>query len=464
MTLQPPPDKASALRKLSPDLSPEEQYQRLSFGAVDLIEEKEFKAKLERGKPLKVKAGFDPSRPDLHLGHFILIQKLREFQELGHQVIFVVGDWTACIGDPSMQNRVRPALSFETAKKNAESYMAQATGPPIRLKEAWDEGRKKLLSFFQRLDPAKTTLVYNSKWLDKLSLRDFVTDISSKFTVARQLERDDFSKRWATKKPIGLHEFLYPLFQAYDSLQLKADVEIGGTDQKFNLLLGRKLQLRARGGTIGGATEGATRGVTGAKPQTILTLPLLEGLDTGDQSEERGRKMSKSLNNAIGFKDRVQDIYGKVMSISDALLARWLRHFTLETDRDFEKLFREKTLHPKKEKEKLAWAIVCAFCGEEKAEEAREEFQRVFSKGGLPDQIPEKILPPSGEEPVRLLSLLKSIGLFDSISSARRGIEAGAVKSNGKKLLDREEVLNLKSGDEFLFSFGKRKYIRLKIK
>lgn len=427
----------STIKKLSPRLSPEEQYKVLSCGLVDLVSKEEFINKLKLKRPLRVKAGFDPSSPDMHLGHAVLINKLRQFQELGHEIIFVVGDFTACIGDPSGQNKTRPALSFQEVKKNARGYMEQATKRNFEVKRSLDKNTQSLFSFFNRLDSKKTKQLYNSQWLDKVSLRDFILHVSSKFTVARQLERNDFSLRHTSGKPIFLHEFFYPLLQAYDSVEIKADVELGGTDQLFNLLLGRDIQEQFQ-----------------QSPQVVLTLPLLEGLD-GEQ------KMSKSLNNAIGFNDSSKDIYGKAMKISDQLLVRWWNLFT-EGERDLKKFFEAKSLHPKEEKEKLAWALVCVFYGEDKADQAQKEFMRVFSKKGLPDQIPEKTVAPA--KGLWLCQLIKDTGLCDSTSAARRGVQSGAVRKDNVKLGNPGEKLNLKSGDEFLLSFGRRKFVKVKVK
>ncbi len=515
------------IKELSSRLSPEEQYKILSYGAVNLINKEEFIKKLKLGRSLRVKAGFDPSRPDLHLGHLSLINKLRQFQELGHQVIFVVGDWTACIGDPSGQNKTRPILSYEEAKHNAESYIRQATGappannkspvntlhnkqgvpqkndkPPVNtLAKSSQEEREnfkkqiegdkaglRALSFFKRLDPEKTKCEYNSKWLNNVSLKEFILDICSKFTVARQLERNDFSLRYKSEKPIGLHEFLYPLIQAYDSVELKADVELGGTDQLFNLLLGRELQEES-----------------GQKPQTVLTLPLLEGIDAKKSAEEIKQeaqktenpedrkktenwsniegayKMSKSLNNAITFNDSPKEMYGKTMKISDKLLVRWWNVFT-EGRINLKPHFEDKSLHPKKEKEKLAWLLVCSFHGEEKAHKAREEFNRVFSGKGLPDQIIENqdllsqnqellkqnkaILKQNEELHVKLDLLIKELGLSSSLSEARRAILSGAVRegTDHKKLTNHDALIILKKGEERLFSLGRRKFRRVNLK
>ncbi len=708
-----------AVENLSPRLSPEKQLDILKRGAVDIIDEGELLDKLKKGLPLRVKAGFDPSKPDLHLGHSLLIRKLRQFQELGHIAHFIVGDWTACVGDPSGQNKTRPSLSFEEAQKNAQTYMEQATKANFEAKKDLSDEERLILRFFKRLDPAKTERSYNSNWLDKLSLKEFILKISSKFTVARQLERNDFSLRYKDKKPIGLHEFLYPLLQAYDSVQIEADVELGGTDQLFNLLLGRELQKEF-----------------GQKPQTVLTLPLLEGIDSRRGAKQHSPesaeiqqgakqhslesadprqgakqhslesadprqgakqhslesadprqgakqhslesadprqgakqhspesadprqgakqhslesaetrqgakqhspesadprqgakqhslesadprqgakqhslesadprqgakqhslesadprqgakqhslesadprqgakpqtthskqnmmksqniktenwnmpdawKMSKSLNNAISFNDRPKDIYGKTMKISDELLIHYWDLFT-DGKRKLEEPFQAKSLHPKKEKEKLAWLLVCSFYGEDEANQAQKDFQQVFAKRGLPDQIPEeqdllcqpnlknqrkpigltdykkqdlshqtnlknqlsketktpkksnpanikasqpiwltdprspkqhvpnkekkpektKIYSPKSKDKkeISVCGLIKEAGLSLSKSEARRGILSGAVRKDGKKLTDPNETVILKKGDEFLLSFGKRKFKRVNLK
>ncbi len=425
------------MEKTGPKLSPEQQFQILSQGVVDIISEKELMDKLKLKRALRVKAGFDPSKPDIHLGHAILINKLCQFQSAGHEVIFVVGDWTACVGDPSGQNKTRPLLSFAEAKKNSLSYAQQAMGVNFKAPKTLDERGRQIFSFFKKLDPKKTKWVYNSEWIDKISLRKFIISMCSKLTVARQLERKDFSSRYKAGRPIALHEFLYPLLQAYDSVHLKADVEIGGSDQLFNLLLGRSLQEQQ-----------------GQKPQVALSLPLLEGTD-GQQ------KMSKSLNNAISFNDPPKDIYGKVMKISDQLLSRYIHLFT-EGKTNLQELFQSGKLFPKQEKEKLAYLLVCAFYSEAKADEVQREWRKVFSERGLPDHIPKKNIPPVKN--VGICQLLKEVGLFPSASSARRGIEAGAVRKNGQKLTDFQEKLNLGPGAEFLLSFGKRKIVRVKVK
>lgn len=418
-------------------LSPKEQFQIISQDAVDFIQEKEFLKKLQEGRPLRVKAGFDPSRPDLHLGHSLLVNKLRQFQDLGHEIIFVVGDFTACIGDPSGQNKTRPLLSQEEAKNHASSYIHQVTSQSFTDDSA-DEKTKKLLEFLKRLDKTKTRVVFNSEWLSSLSIEDFVTQIGSHLTVARQLERNDFSARYSSGKPIRLHEFIYPALQAYDSLKLEADIEIGGTDQLFNLLLGRELQERFQ------------------KPaQCVLTLPLLEGLD-GVQ------KMSKSLNNEISFNDSPKDIFGKVMKISDELLIKyWFLLTSGYCDQDFKQKIKNQTLNPKKQKEDLAWGIVCSFYGKKEADKSQEEFERVFSHKGLPDHIPEKTVKAS--QGLWICHLIKEVGLSSSTSEASRQIQAGAIKREGEKLSDIKQKIDLKAGDSFLLSSGKRKFVKVKV-
>ena len=436
---------------LNQQFPPEKQYDILSRGVIDLINKEEFLEKLKTKKTLKVKAGFDPSKPDIHIGHSILIHKLCQFQELGHEVIFVVGDFTACIGDPSGQNKTRPALSFSQVKENSKTYIEQATKENILIPKSLDQNSQTVLSFFKRLDLKKTKWVYNSEWFDKISLRDFILSVSSKFTVARQLERDDFSLRYKAGKPIGLHEFFYPVLQAYDSVQVEADVEIGGTDQLFNLLLGRNLQQEYK-----------------QSPQVVLTLPLLEGLDTKTVSKENwnlkaGQKMSKSLDNAICFNDSPKDIYGKTMSISDQLLIKWWDIFT-EGNVNLEDIFKKEKNNPKLKKEELAWLLVYSFHGEKKADQAKEEFTRVFSNKGLPDEIHEA--QDIEIKKVGICELIKKTGLSSSNSEARRAVLSGAIKIDGKKLMDPQAVIDFSQQEnkEFLLSFGKRKFKRVNLK
>ena len=440
-------------------LSPKEQLEILSSGTKDFIGKEEFLKKLKTGRPLKIKAGFDPSRPDLHLGHSLLINKLRQFQELGHEVIFVVGDWTACIGDPSGQNKTRPPLTFEESQKNAQTYKEQACKKNFTTNKELSKESQKVFHFFKRLDLKKTKIVFNSNWFNEsLSLRDFILNIASKHTLARQLEREDFKKRFKNNQRIALHELFYPLLQAYDSVELKADVEIGGTDQLFNLLLGRQLQESS-----------------GQSPQAILTLPLLKGLGAKVDSQKNlydkilawfrkiiktkdnknwniagADKMSKSLNNAISFNESSKDMYGKVMSLSDELLANWWTVFTggIQKDEDqLNKLFKAKKIHPKARKEELAWLIVCSFYGEDQANKEKYSFEGDRSKKMIPEDTPEEpdILPPDRkQENIALPDLLLKIGLVSSKSEARRKIMEGAVRileDNIKKIKQSREIL-----------------------
>ena len=417
-------------------LSPKEQFELLSSGTVNLVSEKEFLEKLNENRPLRIKAGFDPSRPDIHLGHLLLIGKLRQFQNLGHKVLFVVGDWTACIGDPSGQNKTRPLLSKEEAEENAKTYIAQATKKNFPLSRSEDKKAISLHNSLKRLDPEKTEFLPNSKWLDKLPLRTFVGQITSRITLARTLERNDFHKRYKDNKPIGLHEFLYPALQAYDSVELKADVEIGGTDQLFNFLLGRELQRDL-----------------GQKPQCILTLPLLEGLD-GHQ------KMSKSLNNTISFQDSPDNIFGKIMNISDDLMIHYWEKLG-NTDKTYRDSLKNKSLHPKKEKELLARSLAANFHGPALAKVAQNKFHKVFSERKLPDHIPEKNLKE--RKNVWICQLVKELNLFTSTSQARRAIEGGGLQWDGKKLQDPQARLSLVPGQSFVLRAGRRHFLKVHI-
>lgn len=426
-------------KKVSMDrfLSPEKQYELISSGAVDCVNKEEFLEKLRENRPLRIKAGFDPSRPDIHLGHLLLIGKLRQFQDLGHKVFFVVGDWTACIGDPSGQNKIRPLLSKEEAEENAKTYILQATRKNFPLPETFKEQQELTLhAGLKRLDSEKTEFVHNSQWLDKLSLREFVGRMASRFTLARTLERNDFSERYKEGKPIGLHEFLYPLLQAYDSVELKADVEIGGTDQLFNFLLGRDLQKDF-----------------GETPQCILTLPLLEGLD-GFQ------KMSKSLNNTVSFQDSPDSIFGKIMSLSDELMIRYWEKLG-GVDESYKLSIKNKTLHPKEEKERLAYGIVLSFYGDMAAKEAKDRFRKVFSERKLPDHIPEKTFKAvSG---LWICQFIKELGLVSSTSEARRLIEGGGLQWDGRKRLNAKERVDLISGQSFILRAGRKKFLKVQV-
>ncbi|KPJ64447.1 hypothetical protein AMJ44_12830, partial [candidate division WOR-1 bacterium DG_54_3] len=361
-------------------------------GAVELIPEDEFMRKLKKGKPLRIKWGADPSAPDIHLGHTIVLNKLRQFQELGHEIIFLIGDFTARIGDPTGKSETRKPLTKQEVKKNAKTYQDQV---------------------FRILDKKKTKVVYNSHWLSKLKIED-VINLAGKYTVARMLERDDFMNRYEKERPISIHEFLYPLIQGYDSVVLKADVEIGGTDQKFNMLVGRELQREFR-----------------EEPQIIITLPLLEGTD-GVQ------KMSKSLDNYIGITEPPSQIYGKTMSISDELM---LRYYELLTDFNLDEI---KTMHPKEAKKKLAHTFVNRFYCKEDADQAEAEFEARFKEKKLPKKIPEKEIPrklideiPWEEKhKIPLYKLLFALEMTKSISKARQVKKQGGLKIDEKKIVE----------------------------
>ncbi len=398
-------------------MRPEEQLRIIKRGTVEIINEEELLKKLSSGKKLRVKAGFDPTAPDLHLGHTVLLWKLRDFQELGHEVYFLIGDFTAMIGDPTGKNETRPPLTREQVLKNAETYAQQV---------------------FKILDPEKTVVVFNSEWLSSMGAADLIK-LASKYTVARMLERDDFEKRFKEGRPIHIHEFLYPLLQGYDSVELRADVELGGTDQKFNLLMGRHLQREF-----------------GQEEQVCIMMPILEGLD-GVQ------KMSKSLGNYIGILEPPEEQFGKVMRISDELMWRYYRLVTRVPEEEIdemERLVREGKLHPMEAKKKLAETIVKTFHGEEAARRAREHFERVFSRRELPENIPEpKITIP--ENPVWLPLLLKEAGLVKSTSEGRRQIKGGGVRIDGEKVLDEKVKVDV-LGRELTLQVGKRRFARIK--
>jgi tyrosyl-tRNA synthetase len=394
----------------------EEQLEIIRRGAAEVLTEAELRAKLALGRRLVVKAGFDPTAPDLHLGHTVLLTKMRQFQDLGHDVVFLIGDFTGLIGDPTGKNATRPALTKEEVARNAETYQRQV---------------------FKVLDPARTRIVFNSEWMAKVDAAGLIS-IAAQYTVARMLERDDFRRRYAEGRPIAIHEFLYPLVQGYDSVALGADVELGGTDQKFNLLVGRQLQ-QARG----------------LAPQIVLMMPLLEGTD-GVQ------KMSKSLGNYIGIDEHPDAIFGKVMSISDELM--W-RYFELISSRSGDEIRRLKVAvaqgsNPRDTKFELAREIVGRFHGERSADSAHAAFVHRFVRGALPEDIPEHIVC-GGAVGIALAAALKSCGLVASTSEARRLIGQGAVK------LDRERVENvdasLSPGSVVTVEVGKRRVARLKV-
>ena len=398
-------------------ISAAEQFRLISYGVADLLPEDEFKKKLEKSvatnTPLIVKLGLDPTAPDIHLGHTVVLRKLKLFQDFGHKVIILIGDFTARIGDPTGKSVTRPPLTEEQVITNAKTYQEQ---------------------IFKVLDPEKTEVRFNSEWLSKLDFAD-VLKLASKYTVARMLERDDFHKRYTEGRPISIHEFMYPLMQGYDSIALKADVEFGGTDQTFNLLMGRHLQ-----------------GEEGMPEQTIITMPILEGLD-GVQ------KMSKSLGNYIGISEAPSEMYGKAMSIPDELM---MRYFMLVTDMSIEeqeqlsKDLESGAAHPRDVKMKLAHTIVRLYHGEEAANFGQNEFVRVFQKHAMPTDIPEYKVAIT-EEPVFVPQLLSDAGLTASNGEARRSIKAGAFKIDGEKC--NEEHILLKDG--MVLQVGKRKFIKI---
>ena len=385
-------------------------------GVEEIVPKKEFHKKLDEKRPLRVKLGFDPTAPDLHLGHTVILNKLKLFQDLGHQVIFLIGDFTGLVGDPSGVNETRPVLTEKEIKENAKTYERQV---------------------FKILDKKKTEIRFNSEWMNQFSPEDFIR-LSSVQTVARMLERDDFSKRYSAQKPISIHEFLYPLLQGYDSVALDADIELGGTDQKFNLLLGREVQK-----------------FYGKEPQVAFTLPLLEGLDGV-------MKMSKSLDNYIAIEDDADEMFGKIMSISDDLM--W-RYFELLSFRDEEvitelKKSQKEGSNPRDIKFLLAEEIVNRFHGEGSGNSAKEEFQSRFQKGNNPSDIKE-ITINLEEKSITLAKVLKEAKMVPSTSEALRLIKQGAVRIEGEKILDSKHEINLNSS--ILYQVGKRKFSKIKI-
>jgi len=379
-------------------------------GADEIIPKEDFLTKLKGKKKLRIKAGFDPTSPDLHLGHTVLLNKMRLFQDLGHQIIFLIGDFTGLVGDPSGVNETRPVLSDEQLKKNAETYKSQV---------------------FKILDPDKTEVRFNSEWMNKIHPSEFIR-LSSSQTVARMLERDDFAKRYKSQLPISIHEFLYPLLQGYDSVQLEADIELGGTDQKFNLLMGREVQK-----------------FYGVPQQSILTVPLLEGLDGV-------KKMSKSLNNYIALEDPYDEMFGKIMSISDKLMWRYFDLLSFKTDKEIESLKQEERNgeNPRNLKFILAEEIVDRFHGEGSGSKAKDEFINRFQKGKLPEEVGAISLVIEGSS-MTLPRVLKESSMVKSTSEAIRLIEQGAVKVEGEKVLKKDFPLS--KGTAYLLQVGKRK-------
>ena len=400
--------------------APAEQLKQLKKGIVDLVSEAELLSKLQSShkdnKPLRIKAGFDPSRPDLHVGHTVLINKMRQFQQFGHHVIFLIGDFTGLIGDPSGRSETRPALTKEEIKVNADTYARQV---------------------YKILDPKKTEVSYNDQWLGKFSPADFLK-LMSQYTVARMLEREDFSRRFKGHQPISLHEFMYPLAQGYDSVALKADVELGGTDQLFNLLVGRELQKSY-----------------GQPSQVVMTVPLLEGLD-GVQ------KMSKSYDNYIAVEDSPREMFGKTMRVSDELM---IRYYELLTDMTVDQVAQLKLglqsgeIHPRQAKVDLGRTLVMRFHGAAAADEAIAEFDRIFVNKGLPNDMPLIEMPATSDMPIN--QLLTKLDFAKSNGEARRLIEGQAIEINGEKVKDVQLKLNLKKGDELVIKAGKKRFAKV---
>lgn len=395
----------------------EEQILHLKRGVEEILPEGELQQKLhhaeQTGKPLTVKLGCDPSRPDLHLGHAVVLRKLRQFQDFGHEIVLIVGDFTGMIGDASGRSKMRPALSLEETRLNGETYFQQAS---------------------RILSSEHVRIVYNSEWLGKLSFEDVVR-LAGKSTVARMLERDDFADRYARGDAIGLHEFLYPLAQAQDSVEIEADIELGGTDQKFNLLMGRSLQKNV-----------------GQAPQVCITLPILEGLDGSE-------KMSKSLDNYIGITEPAEMMYGKVLSIPDRLT---YRYFVLASDEKTQDLHELKALcanHPRDAKHRLARSITRLYHGAERADKARKHFECTVIKKQVPDQVPS--FKPEVRGTIGLLHLLTMAGLTPSNGAARRLVEQGGVSIDGEKVTDSRLIVDLDAQIPFLIKVGKRRFVRI---
>lgn len=391
-----------------------QQLEIIKRGCGELLVEEELAQKLVLDRPLRIKAGFDPTAPDLHLGHTVLLNKMRHLQDLGHHALFLIGDFTGMIGDPSGKNATRPALTREQVAENAQSYTSQV---------------------FRILNPEQTEVVFNSTWMDKLNAADLIK-LAATHTVARMLERDDFGKRYESNKPIAIHEFLYPLIQGYDSVALRADIELGGTDQKFNLLVGRELQKHF-----------------GQSPQCILTMPLLEGLDGVN-------KMSKSSGNYIGITEAPAEIFGKLMSVSDELMWRYIELLSFEpisVIRQWQQEVRQGR-NPRDIKVLFAQEVVARFHSKHDAEMALADFEARFRRGSIPDDIPEKVLH-AGIEGLPIAQVLKQAGLTASTTEALRMIEQGGVKLNGEKVGDK--ALRLSCGETAVVQVGKRKFARI---
>ena len=398
-------------------VTPEEQLAQLRRGAEHILKEEELLERIKAGRPLRVKTGFDPTAPDLHLGHVVLLTKMRQFQDLGHEVIFLIGDFTGMIGDPSGKSATRPPLSRDQIKANADTYAAQV---------------------FKVLDPGLTRVEFNSRWMEAMGAADMI-QLAAQHTVARMLERDDFSKRYRAEQPISIHEFLYPLVQGYDSVALKADVELGGTDQTFNLLVGRDLQK-----------------AYGQPSQVVLTTPLLEGLDGVN-------KMSKSLGNYVGIDEGPGEMFGKLMSVSDELMWRYFELLSLRSTEDLADLSARVTngLNPRDAKFELALELVERFHDKTAAEEAKKAFVARFQKGAAPDNPPEVDLTVSAAG-LGIAQVLKQAGLVSSTSDANRMIDQGAVRIDGERLQDRSA--HFEPGRAHLFQVGKRRFARISLR
>ncbi|MGD8783690.1 MAG: tyrosine--tRNA ligase [Thioalkalispiraceae bacterium] len=388
----------------------------LKRGCDEILLESELIEKLKKGKPLRIKAGFDPTAPDLHLGHTVLINKLRQFQNLGHEVLFLIGDFTGMIGDPTGKSTTRPPLTRDEVIENARTYEQQ---------------------IFKILDPERTLVMFNSSWMNEMNVTDLI-QLAAKHTVARMLERDDFDKRYKSGQPIAIHEFLYPLIQGYDSVAMKADVELGGTDQKFNLLVGRELQKHY-----------------GQDPQIVMTMPILEGLD-GVQ------KMSKSLNNYIGIHEAPDEMFGKIMSISDDLMWRYFELLSFKSDAEIEqfKTAVAEGTNPRDVKFKLAEEIIERFHDKAAAQKAMENFIARFQKGAMPEDIPEATVAAT-EGQIPIANLLKQANLVNSTSDAMRMIKQGAVKIDGDRIEDPK--LQIKIGTCHVYQVGKRRFAKVTV-
>jgi tyrosyl-tRNA synthetase len=393
-----------------------DELAQIKRGAEEILVEAELVERLKSGKSLRIKAGFDPTAPDLHLGHTVLINKLRQFQQLGHEILFLIGDFTGMIGDPTGKNVTRKPLTREDVLANAATYEHQ---------------------IYKILDPEKTTVLFNSQWMGAMNAADLI-QVAARHTVARMLERDDFSKRYAANQPIAIHEFLYPLIQGYDSVAMKADVELGGTDQKFNLLVGRELQKHY-----------------GQKPQVILTMPILEGLD-GVQ------KMSKSLDNYIGISEPADEMFGKLMSVSDDLMWRYFELLSFRPLGEIEQLQQDvqQGMNPRDVKFQLGQEIVARFHDQAAAENALSTFIARFQKGAMPDEMPELTIDANGGE-VKIANLLKDASLTGSTSDAFRMIKQGAVRIDGERITDKG--LSITAGNTHVFQVGKRRFARVTV-